>query len=291
MSRTLHGTLVVLAVGALLSATFAAITAIHSHFIDDAPAPIAMQMSQSGIHELGLPFEIVVEEEDFVLAYDGRTRQAKWVAERLTRDKILKSDGDREFSKFFEDRRVPWELRASLLDYKGSGYDRGHMAAAGNHSEDQRSIDSTFTLLNMSPQLPNFNRSYWRKVESLVRVLAVQERVEHVHVVSGPLWENMLIDPRSEDVVMHDTIGGSRVGVPTGYFKAIAVKHVGLSTPSVSAYIFPHREIDTATPVSNFVVSTDELERRSGLDFWSKIPSARENSEYSVLRELEDGRD
>jgi len=38
-------------------------------------------------------------------------------------------------------------------DYKGSGYDRGHMAAAGNHRHSQAAMDQTFVLSNISPQV------------------------------------------------------------------------------------------------------------------------------------------
>ena len=43
-------------------------------------------------------------------------------------------------------------FRSKLEDYRGSGFDRGHMAPAANHKRSQAAMDDTFTLTNMSPQ-------------------------------------------------------------------------------------------------------------------------------------------
>lgn len=43
-------------------------------------------------------------------------------------------------------------FRAALEDYRGSGFDRGHMAAAGNYPTDQAAMCGTFVLTNMVPQ-------------------------------------------------------------------------------------------------------------------------------------------
>ena len=43
-------------------------------------------------------------------------------------------------------------FRGALEDYRGSGFDRGHMAAAGNYPTDQAAMCGTFMLTNMVPQ-------------------------------------------------------------------------------------------------------------------------------------------
>lgn len=44
-------------------------------------------------------------------------------------------------------------IRSENRDYKGSGFDRGHMAAAGNHRLSQKDCHETFLLSNMAPQV------------------------------------------------------------------------------------------------------------------------------------------
>ena len=72
----------------------------------------------------------------YVLAADRRTRNPRWVAEVLTRASVAHPRGgggaDRKRSKFEEDESEPAGLRARLQDYHRSGYDRGHMAPAGD---------------------------------------------------------------------------------------------------------------------------------------------------------------
>lgn len=55
------------------------------------------------------------------------------------------------------DPEVPVEYRASNTDYLGSGWSRGHMAAAANHAHDQQEMDETFYLSNIVPQVLSNN--------------------------------------------------------------------------------------------------------------------------------------
>lgn len=109
----------------------------------------------SEIMKYGFPsLENVRTFDDYVLAYDRRNRNAHWVFEHLSPDKLpSKQTANREKSNFFEDDKIHEKFRSYLKDYKGSGYDRGHLAAAGNHRHDQRAMDQTFVLSNISPQV------------------------------------------------------------------------------------------------------------------------------------------
>ena len=55
------------------------------------------------------------------------------------------------------DPNVSVEYRASNADYLGSGWSRGHMAAAANHAHDQQEMNETFYLSNVVPQVLNNN--------------------------------------------------------------------------------------------------------------------------------------
>lgn len=78
-------------------------------------------------------------------------------------------------------------LRSENSDYKYSGYDRGHLAAAGNHKGCQRHIEQTFFLSNMAPQVgEGFNRHSWNRLERYVRKLTKQ--YQNVYCCTGPLY-------------------------------------------------------------------------------------------------------
>lgn len=108
----------------------------------------------SQIMKFGFPgFDQLKALDDFVLSYDRRNRTPHWVFEHLTREDLVKKDVDRSLCSFKEDTSIHPFFRATNEDYKGSGYDRGHLAAAGNHRKSQHTCDQTFLLSNMAPQV------------------------------------------------------------------------------------------------------------------------------------------
>ena len=91
-----------------------------------------------------------------MISYDARNRTAHWVFEHLTAESVRKNDSvDRLKSDFKEDTSIHPYFRSKLADYKGSGFDRGHLAAAANHRLNQDLCDETFLLSNMAPQVKN----------------------------------------------------------------------------------------------------------------------------------------
>ena len=87
--------------------------------------------------------------------YDARTRNPRWVAEALTAEGSRGGEGsaNRTGVPFSEDGALPRRFRASLDDFRASGFDRGHLAAAANHrGAGPEALRATFTLSNVSPQ-------------------------------------------------------------------------------------------------------------------------------------------
>jgi endonuclease G, mitochondrial len=108
----------------------------------------------------------------FVASFDARTRNPRWVLEVINQDTVS-GPGNRRRSDFVEDAETPASFRPKLSDYRGSGYDRGHLAAAAGHKDSQRAMDETFELINVSPQVGDgFNRDYWARLERFTRELS-----------------------------------------------------------------------------------------------------------------------
>ena len=128
-----------------------------SKALDSPPSSqgiVPLNSSADKIMKFGFPsLENLRVYDDFVLSFDRRNRNAHWVFEHLTPDKLNIRNVDRSNSQFFEDKSVHEKFRSLLSDYKHSGFDRGHLAAAGNHRHNQKSMDQTFTLSNISPQV------------------------------------------------------------------------------------------------------------------------------------------
>ena len=125
--------------------------------------------------------------DGFVASYDARTRNPRWVLEVLNAS-TMSGPGTRKRSNFVEDAALDERFRAKLADYRGSGYDRGHLAAAAGHKNSQRAMDETFELCNISPQVGDgFNRDYWARLERFTRDLALRTKLD-VLVATGPLF-------------------------------------------------------------------------------------------------------
>ena len=118
----------------------------------------------------------------FTLKYNERYEQAEWVAYQLTDDEVW-GTLDRA-DNFRADRSISTES-ASLSDYKGAGYGRGHLAPAADMKWAPEAMSESFLMSNMSPQDPGFNRGIWKKLEGLIRDWAVDN--EEIYVVTGPI--------------------------------------------------------------------------------------------------------
>uniref|UniRef100_A0ABI0P382 Endonuclease n=1 Tax=Bos taurus TaxID=9913 RepID=A0ABI0P382_BOVIN len=159
----------------------------------------------------------------YVLCYDPRTRGALWVVEQL-RPEGLRGDGNRSSCDFHEDDSVHAYHRATNADYRGSGFDRGHLAAAANHRWSQKAMDDTFYLSNVAPQVPHLNQNAWNNLEKYSRSLT--RTYQNVYVCTGPLFL-----PRTEadgkSYVKYQVIGKNHVAVPTHFFKVLILEAAG----------------------------------------------------------------
>lgn len=144
----------------------------------------------------------------FAVLHSGLSKTPLVVIERLNRAQIIIAKGERRTDKFYADPRLPTDERAHPQDYKGSGWSRGHLAAAGN-AHSVNAMAQTFALSNMVPQDAKHNSGVWNKLEDDTRKYALRARGD-VFVYSGPLFDKG-----------HSTIGRNRVYVPTRMFKLV----------------------------------------------------------------------
>ena len=132
-----------------------------AQLITSVPAPTGQPTPYTGnkvsqIMRHGLPTSTnnVRTYDEFILAYDSRNRNAHWVFEHLTRDDVTpRADVKRDKCQFTKDSSIHPFFRGTNDDFVGSGYDRGHLAAAANHRRTTKGMDQTFLLSNISPQV------------------------------------------------------------------------------------------------------------------------------------------
>ncbi|XP_055346373.1 endonuclease G, mitochondrial-like [Paramacrobiotus metropolitanus] len=214
--------------------------------------------------------DTVRSRSDYVLAYDRKNRTALWVAEHLTAERLKdRTKVSRSGCDFKDDPSIHPYFRSTNEDYFRSGFDRGHLAAAGNHWINQESMDETFYLSNISPQVGvGFNRDAWNKLEQYARFKT--KSCSNVYVLTGPLYlPSMLEDGKT--YVKYQVIGMSNVAVPTHFFKALLCQ-----SPSgeyhLETYVMPNKAIDDKIPLQAFQVPPDTIERSAGFLLFEGLP-------------------
>ncbi|XP_061724186.1 endonuclease G, mitochondrial [Cydia pomonella] len=229
----------------------------------------------SQIMKFGFPgLDNVRSFDDYVLSYDRRNRVAHWVFEHLTSAHVAKNATvDRSKCEFTADESIHPFFRSQNSDYKGSGFDRGHLAAAGNHKLAQKHVEQTFLLTNMAPQVgEGFNRHAWNRLEKHVRNLT--KVYDNVYCCTGPLYL-----PRKESdgksYVKYQVIGANSVAVPTHFYKVVVGEAGGVL--DMEAYVMPNQKIPDETPVANFMVPPESIEKAAGLLFFDKIHRSKLN--------------
>lgn len=189
--------------------------------------------------------------ENFTICYRENYEQAEWAAYCLEKEELVKNAS--RGNDFRPDPEITTGS-ASLADYKKSGYDRGHLAPAADFAFSEEAMSESFYLSNMSPQAPGLNREIWQYLEGQVRTWA--DLYGKVYVVTGPVLEK----PAEE----YESIGENKVSVPEYYYKVL-ISPDGDSAKGIG-FILPNAKCpDTFW---DYAVSIDEVERRTGLDFF-----------------------
>lgn len=202
--------------------------------------------------------DIILRRKSYVLSYNQETKLPNWVGWHL---KGEHTDGPyRRFGYFFEDEDVP-QPRATLDDYRGSGWSRGHMCPAGDNKWDYKAMFDTFLLTNVCPQNANLNSGLWNSIEMDCRRWA--REFGDIYIVCGPLLF------RNE----HETIGVNNVVVPEAFFKVILCLN---GKPKAIGFIIRNTEGNRKRDL--YYNTIDQVERITGIDFFPSLPDVVEKS-------------
>ncbi len=198
----------------------------------------------------------VLRNEGFLVGWSDVRVNPLWVSYQL---QAVEEPSAGPRPGFRKDWRTLWPVGTD--HYAGSGYDRGHMAPnyaiATVHGREAQ-LD-TFYMSNMSPQRPNLNRRLWQRLEAVV-IDRFVPRFGEVQVITGPVFPERFFDNVFNRVGL--------VEVPEAFYKIIAVPG---DEPRVLAFIMP-QEVRGDEPLDAYLVSVDEIEARTGLNFFPRLP-------------------
>lgn len=200
----------------------------------------------------------VVVHQFYTLSYREQDEQAEWVAYELKKNQLSHTNFKRPY--FIEDPMVE-SGSANWKNYIRSGYDRGHLCPAGDRRFSLDAFNETFYTSNITPQRNDFNAGIWNRLEQKTRYWAA--KYDGVYVVTGGVLSGNL-----------EHIGKEDVSVPKYFYKILLDQTNGKY--KTIAFLLPHQE--TEVPLYKFVVSIDEIEKKTGIDFFPKLPDAVENT-------------
>ena len=201
------------------------------------------------------PPDQLLARRGFSIGYGKKERQAIWVcyiltAETLDLPRVARSN------MFRPDPLV--ENPVYPRDYRKTGYDKGHLAPAADFTYSEETMRNSFYMSNISPQIPGCNRGIWKRLEQQVRNWA--RKKGRICVITGPIFS-------ADDKSLKDT----GIRIPQSFYKVVLD-----TTPpeKMIGFIIPNET--TKKRLGSFIVTVDEVEKRTGCDFFSGLPDEQE---------------
>lgn len=187
----------------------------------------------------------------YTLSYNDNHELANWVAYSLRPEHLKDCVG--RANNFLPDP-ILRSGSATKDDYYQTGYDRGHLAPAGDMKWSRQVMRESFYFSNITPQTPSMNRGRWVKLETLIRAWA--KGASETVIVTGPILKGDLAQ-----------IGPSRVSVPDYHFKTILVNRNGKR--EAIAFLMPQHP--KFSDLKSYVISVRELENLTGMDLFPHL--------------------
>ena len=196
---------------------------------------------------------------NYSLEYNYASHHSRWVAFTFY-DKT---------SERHTKRTNAWSTDPYLLDYtdnaydfRGSGYDRGHLVASADRLYSIPANEQTFFYSNMSPQVHSFNGGIWASLENKVQSWGELSAIrDTLYIAKGGT-----IAPHQ----VMGTIGDNKIVIPKYYFMALLAKK-GATYKSI-AFWFEHRSHPQPYSLQDYALSVEELEELTGIDFFHNLP-------------------
>lgn len=230
-----------------------------------------------------------VKTRNYSFIWDEKNLVAPWVAYPLCKSFI--GSGSRT-DQWALDPLIP-ESKQPVL-YRGfkegnaGWYARGHQIPSADRLNYSANV-MTFYGTNMTPQIQNgFNGDIWANLEGKVRSWANES--DTLYVVTG-----CVIDYKDGETVKYALDNnGKKVTVPTGYYKVVlryrANSTFGYSGYSACAILFDHKVYSDKRITSEYSMSVDDLEKKTGIDFFVNLP-AKVGEETTARIEAEEPKD
>lgn len=212
----------------------------------------------------------------YALSSNNETKFADWVAYRL--DNVTVTGNLQQSRKFEADPLINASETLELEDYKDIrrvlNMEMAHLALLESFKGVYKFWHEANYLSNVAPMKSDLEQGAWRKLENKVSGLAKAGNT--VYVITGTLYErDMPLLPKADEKHI----------IPSGYWKIIFIPDKAIESIMAAGFVF-----DQDTPrgdrIIEHIVTINEIEKRSGLDFLGELPDdVEEEIESKVFKD------
>lgn len=207
---------------------------------------------------------------NYSVEWDIEKKSQRWTCYQMMRGYQVTG-----ISRYYGEPQYPFDEDLPSYDYFssdlfwGSGFQHGHICPSADRLYSDRANYQTFYLTNMQPQYNEFNGGIWKKLEEKIRKAWTPSNTSDVlYVCKGGTIDN-------ENQIIKRISG--RLIVPRYFFTALLLKNS--SGYRAIGFWMEHTAIDNSTDnLKNYAVSIDELEQKTGIDFFCNLPDDIEQS-------------
>lgn len=209
--------------------------------------------------------EQVIKHEGYTVSYNSDYCIANWVAYELTATEAKSKKTERS-NKFVPDPQVKGAT-AMNEDYTRTGYDRGHLAPAGDMKWSAKAMRESFYLSNICPQKPKLNRGIWKELEEQCRLWALDNG--SLLIVTGPVITSDM-----------KRLGKNRVAIPKSFYKVLCY-HTEKGYKGIG-FLFENRDYEGSS-LKSMVIPIDSVEKVTGINFFPSIPDDQEKEMEATI--------
>lgn len=217
----------------------------------------------------------------YSLEWDNAKVANRWTCYQLHEGNTLsKTDRNDDFKADPEVAVSP-----TLADYRNSGFSRGHLCPSADRQCTVEQNKQTFFLTNMQPQWQEHNGGLWKNLEDLVRNYATNDSYSDAHcdtlyiVKAATITDKVTMPSGEEDGIYTDQkcVGGEghthELIVPKYFYMALLHYNKTTDTYHALAFWTNHEKVsDKNKNYGDYAISIDELEKRTGIDFFCNLP-------------------
>lgn len=216
--------------------------------------------------------------DTFAVEWDCTKKANRWTCYRL--DALNSQSNVKRKDAFKEDSDIHEEYQSTLEDYNDSDFSRGHLCPSADRLASIEQNAQTFYLSNMQPQYQAHNGGKWAVLEGKVRTW--YSKCDTLYIVKAATIDDVTLDGSTESGLLNVNCGS--LIVPAYFYMALLAYNK--SSDSFNALGIWTNHANVASNITIEYISIDELEKRTGIDFFCNLRDDKEDEAEANFNEL-----